>query len=183
MSKAFFDTHYQFAKVSGAKFGLNPIAILAVASLESAKANSNLARNYRNYFGLKVSSFYPKDGSGWDGKTRATLSPEGNYYRAYQTPQQSFNDFAFLLSASGYYKTVKISSYNATAFAQAIAYSPYHTSNRETYRRNVLALMNEYGNYGVPATTTTLIAGSGLIIVLIVLYLFLLNQQNATGTN
>lgn len=176
MSKTYFDNHYQYAKIASQKFGINPIAILAVGALESGKGASNLARSYRNHFGLKVSTFYPKDGSGWDGRSRGSLSPEGNYYRAYQSVQQSYNDFAFLISASGYYKTAKANSYSASGFAQAIAYSPYHTSNRETYRRNVLALMNEYGNYGIPASTNTIIAGSTLIVGLMLFVI--LNNQN-----
>lgn len=172
MSKAFFDTYAKYAIEAGNAYGLNPLAILAVASLESANGGSKLAVNYRNHFGLKVSSFKPTSG-GWDGVTKGSLSPEGNYYRAYQNIQQSFNDFGYLISKSSLYAKVKAASFNAESFAREIAYSLYHTSSRETYRINILSKMKEFEGYGLPTQATTIAGGvTGIIGILAAIYAY-----------
>lgn len=172
MSKVFFDSYAKYAIEAGNAYGLNPLAILAVASLESGNSSSPLAVKYRNYFGLKVSTFRPASG-GWDGVTKGSLSPEGNHYRAYQNTQQSFNDFGYLISKSSLYTKVKASSFSAENFAREIAYSSYHTSNRETYRINILSKIKEFSGYGLPTHGATIVGGvSGIVAILAVVYFY-----------
>lgn len=172
MSKVFFDSYAKYAIEAGNAYGLNPIAILAVAALESAYGKSKLAVAYKNHFGLKVSTFRPAAG-GWDGVTKGTLSLEGNYYRAYQSVQQSYNDFGYLISKSSLYTRVKSSSFSSSDFSREIAYSPYHTSNRETYRINILSLMKEFSGYELPTGSVAIVGGvSSIIIILVGIYIY-----------
>lgn len=134
----FASTYYPLAKKAGDKYGIDPIVILAQAAQESTWGSSYSATVRNNFFGVLASG---STNEYWNGqKSQSTAS--GLWFRIYKTPQDSFYDFARLISSS--YKSVLSSSNNgqdSTAYAHAIAYSPYisetNGDNRPVYEQNV----------------------------------------------
>lgn len=129
--ETFVSTFWQYAKLSGAKFGLNPIVILAQSAIESDWGTSPLAENHNNFFAITVGN--------WTGeKTQSSAS--GLWFRKYGTPKDSFFDFGRLISTK--YKSAATVSNNVNAYATAISQSPYITEkngdNRTTYKNGII---------------------------------------------
>src|SRR6056300_184270 len=142
MSKEqFVDTYYPLAKKAGDAFGLNPEAILAQAAIESGWGSSYGARVRKNFFGITAAG---SPNEFWDGSFSVGQNQYALKFRVYKTEQDSFYDFARLISSK--YKTAHAVSSDSTAYAQAIAYSPYiaeaNGDSREGYRKGVLSTFN-----------------------------------------
>ena len=85
------------------KSGVLPSVTISQAILESNWGKSELSAKYNNYFGIKASV-------GWNGKI-ATFSTKENYndtikanFRAYDSLEESVNDFGNLLNVNGRYR-------------------------------------------------------------------------------
>lgn len=136
MTKQDFATKfYPLAKIAGDRFGLNPVVILAQAAHESGWGSSYGATNRKNFFGI-IAAGSPNEF--WDGaKSKSSVS--GLWFRVYKTEQDSFNDFARLISSK--YKEAAKLSFDPPAYAKAIAYSPYidekNGDNRPLYEKAV----------------------------------------------
>lgn len=134
----FGTTYYQLAKNAGDKFGIDPIVILAQAAQESAWGDSYGAKQRRNFFGIIASGPVNEYWRGASNKSTAS----GLNFRVYETAQDSFYDFARLIS-SKYQSVLEVSNQgqDSTAYAHAIAYSPYisetNGDNRPIYEQNV----------------------------------------------
>lgn len=133
--------YYPLAQRAGERFSMNPEIILAQAALESAWGESYSARVRKNFFGITAAG--PAN-EFWDGSYTVGQNQYALKFRVYQTEQDSFFDFARLISSK--YKTAHAVSSDSTAYAQAIAYSPYisesNGDSREGYRRGVLSTFN-----------------------------------------
>lgn len=127
---------------AGAVFNMNPMAILAQAAFESGWGTSNLSVNYRNFFGLTA---YGASNEYWHGgKTTVKAAGYSMDFRRYDTPENSFLDFARLIR-NGYRSAWSVSN-DIIAYAKEIAYSPYiselNGDDRETYRRCLIQIEN-----------------------------------------
>lgn len=134
----FINKCYAAAWEAGQAFGLNPLVILAQAALESGWGESNLARNYSNYFGITA---YGKSNAYWGGGF-VQVGTHGLKFRCYDQVRQSFLDYARLIRSS--YAPAAAMSFRPEAFAKEIAYSKYisevNGDNREAYCRSIVSL-------------------------------------------
>jgi len=136
--EAFVNTYYPLAKKAGDAFGLNPEVILAQAAIESGWASSYGARVRKNFFGITAAG---SPNAYWDGSYSVSKNQYKLKFRVYQTDQDSFYDFARLITSK--YKAASAVSSDTTQYAQAIAYSPYisenNGDNREGYRKGIIS--------------------------------------------
>lgn len=130
------------ALAAGTAFNINPNVLLAQAALESGWAQSDLALQANNLFAL---SAYGCSNNYWHGG-KITLAATGYAldFRRYDTPQNSFMDFARLVRCC--YPTAWMASAHPAAYAKEIAYSAYlggddadlaNRSDREIYRHSL----------------------------------------------
>src|ERR1041385_3117823 len=92
--KNYVTSFYPVAKTAGAKFGLNPIVILAQGALESGWGTSYMAKNIHNFFGITASG---KPNDFWKGENYISKS-SGLKFRKYANALDCFSDFARLIS-------------------------------------------------------------------------------------
>lgn len=139
--ETFVTTYLPLAQKAGVRFGMNPAVILAQASIESSWGSSYGARVRKNFFGITAAG---SPNEFWDGSFSVGQNQYALKFRVYKTEQDSFYDFARLISSK--YKTAHAVSSDSTAYAQAIAYSPYisesNGDSREGYRKGVLSTFN-----------------------------------------
>lgn len=129
------------AVFAGVVFNMNPMVILAQAAFESGWGASHLARKSNNLFGLTA---YGCSNSYWHGgKTHVKAAGYAIDFRRYDTPENSFLDFARLIRNN--YRTAWQVSKDTEAYAREIAYSPYiselHGDNREVYRESLVQIV------------------------------------------
>lgn len=136
--ETFTTTYYPLAQKAGARFGLNPEVILAQAAVESGWGSSYGARVRKNFFGITAAG---SPNEFWDGSYSVGKNSYALKFRVYRTEQDSFYDFARLISSK--YKSALAVSQDSTAYARAIAYSPYiaeaNGDNRESYRKAIIS--------------------------------------------
>ena len=95
------------ARMAGELYGLNPVVILAQSAIETGWGESSLATCYNNFFGL---TGYGVANAYWHGGKTDLDKPDGLLFRRYDSPENSFLDFARLI---------------ATVYKQAAAVSHY----------------------------------------------------------
>ena len=144
-AKQFFDTNYQYAINAGERFNVNPAVILAVASYETAYGSSYSARNDKNYFGLSASSYYNSEF--WNGTDKRATTDSAGFYRVYKSVQNSFYDFAWLISTASRYQAAYKQSYNLTAFADEFVKTGYFTGNQTNYKNALLSRSKTFLEY------------------------------------
>jgi flagellar protein FlgJ len=136
--KQFVTQYYPLAQAAGEKYSLNPTVILAQAAHESGWGGSFMARVRRNFFGITAGG-HPN--VYWDGTKQASQVNPKLIFRVYKTEQDSFMDFARLITMN--YKKAAAVSNDSTQYAKAIAYSPYiseqNGDNRPLYEKTVIA--------------------------------------------
>ncbi len=126
------------------KYGVLPSLTLAQAILESGWGESGLSANYNNLFGIKA-------GSGWTGK-RANMrtseqNSDGSYvsiysdFRAYDSPEESIEDHAKLLTNDRYKPVLAAKNYKEACVA--VRQCGYATSLN--YSNNLISLIEQYG--------------------------------------
>lgn len=139
--ETFVTTYLPLAQKAGERFGMNPAVILAQAAIESGWASSYGARVRKNFFGITAAG---SPNAFWDGSFSVGQNQYALKFRVYKTEQDSFYDFARLISSK--YKSAHAVSNDSTAYAQAIAYSPYiaeaNGDSREGYRKGIIATFN-----------------------------------------
>jgi len=139
--ETFVTTYLPLAQKAGVRFGMNPAVILAQAAIESGWASSYGARVRKNFFGITAAG---SPNEFWDGSFSVGQNQYALKFRVYKTEQDSFYDFARLISSK--YKSAHAVSNDSTAYAQAIAYSPYiaeaNGDSREGYRKGIIATFN-----------------------------------------
>ena len=130
--------NYEYAKKAGDRFKMDPLVILAQGSFESAWGTSNLSTKYNNFFGITAGG---KPNEFWKGGVYQAQNQYKLKFRTYVSPQDSFNDFARLISAN--YKTAHAVAMDYTKYADKIAHSPYisekNGDNRNSYMRGLIS--------------------------------------------
>ncbi len=133
----FVKQYFPLAEKAGKKYNLNPTVILAQAAHESAWGSSYAARVRKNFFGI-IAAGSPNEY--WDGAKSPSQTNPHLVFRIYKAEQDSFMDFARLISKN--YKTAAAVSSDSTQYAKAIAYSPYiseqNGDNRPAYQKAVM---------------------------------------------
>ena len=139
--ETFVTTYLALAQKAGQRFGMNPSVILAQAAIESGWGSSYGARERKNFFGITAAG---SPNAFWDGSYSVSKNQYRLKFRVYKTAQDSFYDFARLISSK--YKSAHAVSSDSSAYAQAIAYSPYisesNGDNREGYRKGIISTYN-----------------------------------------
>jgi flagellar protein FlgJ len=141
-------TREQYAKkfapqaiAAGKRYNLNPVVILAQGMHESGYGTSYGALVRKNHFGITAAG---KPNEFWDGSKSPSKTNPHLIFRIYKTDQDSFYDFARLISSK--YTTAAAVSNDTTSYAKAIAYSPYiseaNGDNREQYQRAIVVNSN-----------------------------------------
>jgi flagellar protein FlgJ len=127
---------YPLAQKAGNVFGINSVVILAQAILESTYGTSYSAKVRHNHFGITA---YGSRTPYWDGAYSASKKNPNLNFRIYKSDQDSFYDFARLITSK--YKEAAAVSNDTAAYAKAIAYSPYisekNGDNRPQYQRAI----------------------------------------------
>lgn len=134
----FTKTYYAAAETAGKKYNLNPTVILAQAAHESAWGSSYASKTRKNFFGILAAG---SPNEYWDGTKSASKTNPNLVFRIYKSAEDSFMDFARLISKN--YKTAASVSSDSTKYAKAIAYSPYisekNGDNRPAYQKAVIS--------------------------------------------
>jgi flagellar protein FlgJ len=137
----FVEQKIELAKAAGEKYNINPVVILAQAAHESELGISYSARVRKNFFGI-IAKGSPNDY--WDGAKSPSRKNPKLIFRIYKTDQDSFMDFARLISEK-YTDAANVSN-NIEAYAKAIAYSPYiseeNGDNRMAYQAAIIRFSN-----------------------------------------
>ena len=99
----FFEFYANVAMEHQRKYGIPSSVTLSQMALESDYGNSVLARNGKNFFGIKV-------GSNWDGAKSWHDDDVPGYFRNYNTVWESVDDHSRLLMTSRYKRCRQYSS-------------------------------------------------------------------------
>lgn len=152
--QTFVPSRWADAVAAGNKFGMNPVAILAQAAIESDWGTSYSAENRNNFFGMTVGS--AKSNEFWDG-AKSQSSASGLWFRIYGTPKNSFLDFASLISRK--YPDSCAKSQDIPAYAQSIAYSRYISTDNgdvpENYRLGIITAAEYIQSQNLPKIALT----------------------------
>lgn len=121
----FFSAYAPLAREVGKKYDLYPSVILAQAAVESNFGESELSRNYNNYFGIKGK-----------GVVLPTIEMEGERkmavedgFRTYDSARESFYDYGKLIAKAARYEPVREAK-SAEAYAMALHPAGYSTNPR-----------------------------------------------------
>lgn len=110
--KEFIQQFLPAAQAAGEHYKLNPVVILAQAAVESGWGESDLCKVYHNYFGI---TGYGKSNIYWNGGKTEPGEKSHLQFRIYPMPQQSFFDFARLITTA--YPFAAAMSYHPEAYA------------------------------------------------------------------
>ncbi len=134
---------YPMAKSAADKLGVEPETLLAQAALETgwgARITSLGDRNSHNLFNIKADKR-------WQGSSitvptlevrQGTAVKEFAAFRAYQTPQQSFDDYVDFISNSPRYEPA-VQAKNSEEYIQALGDAGYATD--PDYSEKILSIM------------------------------------------
>ena len=131
--------NYPFAKKAGERFKMDPLVILTQGAYESAWGTSGISKNYKNFFGITA---YGTPNEFWKGGVYQAQNQYKLKFRTYPTAQDSFYDYARLISSK--YKAAHAASYNYKEYAKQISYSPYlsekNGDNRAVYMKGLISI-------------------------------------------
>lgn len=124
----FFETYGPLAQEVGKRYDLIPSVILAQAAVESNFGESQLSKEYNNYFGIKGKGenavFLPT--------TEFIDDREENVndgFRTYDSPRESFYDYGKLIAKAPRYENVRQAK-TREAYAEALHPAGYSTNPR-----------------------------------------------------
>lgn len=127
------------AQTAGEHFKLNPVIILAQAAIESGWGESTLCKVYHNYFGI---TGYGKSNIYWSGSKTEPGEESHLQFRIYTMPEQSFFNFARLITTA--YPFAAAMSFHPEAYAKEISYSRYisevNGDNRADYQKMLISI-------------------------------------------
>lgn len=110
---------YKLAAYTEANTNISADAMEVISAIETGWGKSELCTKYNNYFGIHASS-------DWTGKT---VAGDGGTMRVYDTPQDSFNDFAALIQGSSIYANALTDEGNAIQFITDIQNEGYTSAD------------------------------------------------------
>lgn len=117
--------------------GIPASIIIAIALEESSAGRSEVARNANNHFGMKA-------GVSW--KKGTYRSKAGNKFRKYNDVQESYNDFAALITRN-YSSLLKIEKTNYRKWARGFQTSGY--CRRKGYDRRLIQIIESHLLYNL----------------------------------
>lgn len=124
--EAFVEALYPKAIEIGAKIGVDPRLILAQAALETGWGKS-VANN--NFFGIKATGDEPSVEVGTKEEINGELVGIRDRFRAYESPEQSFEDYANFLATNNRYLPM-LSAKGLDAQLAALGKSGYATDSK-----------------------------------------------------
>ncbi len=143
---AFIERLKDLARDFGARLGVSPKALLAQSALETGWGQHMIRKpdggNSYNLFGIKA------DGR-WDGERAVTTTveyvdgvavKEQAVFRAYQSYEESFEDYARFLSENTRYATALRNGQDPEAYAQSLQEAGYATD--PAYGRKISGILN-----------------------------------------
>lgn len=123
------------------RYDLYPSVIIAQSGLESNWGESELSKNYNNYFGIKANkiedSVKLKTNEFVDGNAKEMLEP----FRKYNSKLDSFNHYAQLMTKTDRYKKVRVAESYEEA-AHEIKNAGYATD--PNYDKKIIDLIKKY---------------------------------------
>jgi len=139
---AYVETYRGVARQVGAKTGVPPAIILAVAGLESAWGRSELSRR-GNHFGIKARGSEPRHCLGTREFIKRKPHRVQACFRAYEQPEDSFRDFGRLLSTAPHYQPLfRYTPSNYRRWAQGLSECGYATDPE--YPQKLIRLIDLY---------------------------------------
>jgi N-acetylmuramoyl-L-alanine amidase len=149
--KEFFAKYYNQALSIEKKSNINRYLILSQAYLESGAGESVLAKKYNNFFGIKA-------GSNWKGEKINLKTKEadksGNLYdtsaefRVYNSPADSFQSYANVLSSKRYKDAGIFTSIDPVEQAKAVVKGGYATD--PSYFSKVNSIIDTFKTLPIP---------------------------------
>lgn len=136
---------YPHAKRAASKLSVSADVLVAIAALETGwgahTPKANLGQDSFNYFGIKANNWHGRNVTNitkeFDGEKMVTV--EGKF-RAYETPAESFNDFAeFILSNPRYQEAVNHST-DSKRFVNELHQAGYATD--PNYAKKIHSILN-----------------------------------------
>jgi len=125
------------------EYGIPAPITLAQGILESGAGTSSLTKASNNHFCIKA-------GNGWTGSVHLAWDDEKtkSRFRCYNSADESFRDYARLLSTSKYYRNLfKINIYDYRGWAYGLKKAGYATS--PTYAQALIGLIDHYKLYTI----------------------------------
>lgn len=125
------------------EYGIPATITLAQGILESAAGTSSLTKASNNHFCIKA-------GSGWGGRVHLAWDDETekSRFRCYTSADESYRDYARLLSTSRYYRALfDISIYDYRAWAHGLKKAGYATA--PDYAQALIGLIDHYKLYAI----------------------------------
>lgn len=125
------------------EYGIPAPITLAQGILESAAGTSSLTRASNNHFCIKA-------GGSWTGHVHLAWDDETvkSRFRCYDSADESFRDYAKLLSTSKTYRNLfKINKYDYRGWAHGLKKAGYATS--PTYAQAIIGLIDHYKLYSI----------------------------------
>ncbi|GAB3311822.1 glucosaminidase domain-containing protein [Epidermidibacterium keratini] len=137
------------AQDSQDEYGVPPSVAMAQAILESDWGSSKLTREGFAFFGIKCNGQSPH-ASGCTELPTTECDDAGCQkvlasFRTYDSPEDSFADYGYLLSSTSRYKAAFDHTGDPKLFAVAVANAGYATDPE--YSSKVIGLMDEYNLY------------------------------------
>jgi flagellum-specific peptidoglycan hydrolase FlgJ len=148
-SSDFFSKYLSSAQRASASSGIPALLILAQAALESGYGKS---ASGNNFFGIKA-------GKKWNGKTQTIPTHEyvngvrvaiNATFRAYDSPEESFSDWADFIKSNSRYKSV-LSASDTISAAKALQKAGYSTS--PIYADQLITVAHKLSPDAIPLTT------------------------------
>lgn len=141
--RAYVDRYAPTALRLEKEYGIPAPIILAQGILESGAGTSSLTLASNNHFGIKA-------GSGWSGRVHHAWDDETvkSRFRCYSSADESFRDYAKLLSTSRYYRSLfDINIYDYRGWAHGLKKAGYATAPH--YAQALIGLIDHYKLYAV----------------------------------
>ena len=128
-----------YARVVAEKYNLNLPALMAQSALETGFGRSAIGNNY---FGIKGQGSAGSNNAGtWESVNNQRVNTRANF-RAYNNPQESFDDYARLVT-SGRYAGIEQYKDDSTKYAQWLKGKGYATD--PNYVGKINQIINRYG--------------------------------------
>lgn len=141
--QAYIDKYKSTALEFEKEYGIPAPITLAQGILESAAGTSSLTKASNNHFCIKA-------GKSWTGRVHLAWDDEAvkSRFRCYDSADESFRDYAKLLSTSKTYSDLfKINIYDYRGWAHGLKKAGYATS--PTYAQALIGLIDHYRLYAI----------------------------------
>ena len=141
--QSYIDKYRSTALKFEKEYGIPAAITLAQGILESGAGTSKLTKASNNHFCIKA-------GKGWSGRVHLAWDDETvkSRFRCYDSPEESFRDYAKLLSTSKYYRNLfKINVYDYRGWAHGLKKAGYATA--PNYAQALIGLIDHYKLYAI----------------------------------